>query len=434
MAARATPAWSPWVVDHLVTQDPTFVIDNSLSASGDPVILIATDQATVELTRPNLHTGGTAVVGRSTLVISNANQIGPGPLNVASGATLRITGTTTFANTIDLHDTFAFGESNIEVMAGVSADFKGNMSTAAAPQGTFTKRGPGRLVFDPSVAWSPLGNENTWGLRLEEGDTVLQQLPEYDPGLGLWQTGPLVLRGSPFFGPATLTVTGATVVNAANPDNAGFRVLHVEGGSSTRVAVDLGADLRLAGVGNRNEVFGRLEKIGPGTLWFGGDSSGGNADGSHYTGRGDLDIRGGTVRFGNLPGTDNLARAFPDDVVLRLEDQTVMIKEQDQSGQVHSLYINDVSGGGSADVILFGGFSPLGDGSLNVDLDSLGRFSIAGDLRKLGNAPLRFSANPAPASKSIRVRAWLSPMERWKPMVRASIRSPTRLPAHHSMW
>jgi hypothetical protein len=380
-----------------IMQDPAFAIDNFLSASGDPVILITTDQARVELTRPNLHTGGTAVVGRSTLVISDSNQLGPGPLNIASGATLRIVATTSFANTIDLHDTFAFGNSGIEVLAGVSADFKGNFSTAAAPQGTFTKRGPGRLVFDPSVPWSPVAGENLWGLRHEEGDVVLAQLPEYEPGPVNWQTGPLVLRGSPFV-PASLVVTNATVANATNPDNAGFRVLNVEGGSLTQVIVEPGADLKLAGVNARNEVFGGINKLGQGTLWFGGDSSGRDAVGSHYTGRGDLDIREGTVIVGGLAGTDDLARAFPDDVVLRIQDGAKLVKMQDQPGRVQSLYIGDASPVfGIADLTLLPSGTGLGDGSLNANIGPLGALHIRGVLIKDGPAPLRLSAQPGAA-------------------------------------
>ena len=375
----------------VITQDPTFVIDNSLSSSGNPVVLVITDQASVELTRPNLHTGGTAVVGHSLLAISDGNQLGPGPLNIADGATLRVTASTTIFNELDLHDATAFGNSTIEVPTGISADFKGNMSTKDAQQGTITKRGPGRLALDPAPPWLPFSAENSWGLRLVEGEVVLGQLPEWEDPALRWQTGPLILDSIN----GSLFVTASTVTNATNPSNAGFRLLSVGSGiGGTRVTVDAGAELKLAGVDGHHEIYGGLQKLGPGVLWLGGDSSGGDAVGANYTGRGDLDIREGTVRIGHLPGTDDLGRAFPDDVVLRIQNHAALIKEQDQPGQVQSLYINDASAGGIAEMTLFGGISPLGDGSLNVNLDSLGTLDVSGTLHKLGNAPLRFSAQP----------------------------------------
>ena len=380
-----------------ITQAAGFLLDNSLDPNGNPVVLITTDQAFVQLTHPNFHSGGTAVVGHSRLEIDDGAELGTGPLNIANEATLSITNTTVIYNNLDFHDAFAFGNSTIEVSAGQSVAFAGNMSTADSMQATITKAGDGRMVFKPSSPWSPLGGENSWGVRLVRGDLVLNQLPEYDPGIGDWSTGPLILDNG--FFPASLNVTSSTQATAANPDNAGFRVLHSVGSSMVPVTVDPGAELRVAGVGQHNEVLGRIDKLGKGTLWFGGDSSGGDAVGSSYEGRGDLNIVEGTVRFGNLLGTNDAARAFPDDMIVRIQDQAILIKEQDQPGQLHSLYVNDQSGLGVAEVHLFGGFSPLGDGSLNVDLDANGTFDITGLLIKNGNAPLRFRAQPGATVK-----------------------------------
>ncbi len=375
--------------DSQITQDPIFVIDDGLDPNGNSVVLVTTDQAYVKLTRPNFHTGGTAVVGRSILEIDDPAQLGSGPLNIADGADLLATNSMTISNELDLHDATAFGSSQIRVPVGETLRFNGNMSTAAAPQATFTKNGAGRMIFDPTLPWQPFNQENSWGLRVSGGgEAVLHQLPEYDPLFGAWQTGPLVFDGTG----TSLVITNNVLPNAFTIANAGFRVLHAEANSFTNVDVALGVDLVVAGVNDRHQVFGAIEKRGPGTLWFGGDSSGGDAVGSRYDGRGDLNIIEGAVRFGNLPGTDDFGRAFPDDVILRIQDQATLIKEQDQPGQVQSLYVNDQSGGGFAEITLFGGFSPLGDGSLNADINSLGNFDIRGALRKLGNAPLRFSA------------------------------------------
>ncbi|QEG33553.1 hypothetical protein [Bythopirellula goksoeyrii] len=375
---------------NVITQDPTFVIDDGLDPNGNPVVLITTDQAFVELTRPNLHSGGTAVVGRSILQISDSNQLGTGPLNISDQATLRITSSTNILNNIDLHDTFQFANAGIEVLSGQSVIFEGNMSTADAPQGTLTKQGAGRLEFNPLLPWSPLGQENLWGLRIAQGDVQLHQLPEYEPGPFNWQMGPLVFTGLT----TSLDVSSAAIGNATNFDNAGFRVLRASPGTTTKLSVDTNTDLKIAGASDPNEIYGRVDKVGRGTLWLGGDSSGGDAHGSRYDGRGDLNIMEGAVRIGNLPGTDDAARAFPDDIILRIQNNATLIKEQDQPGRVHSLFVNDQSGPGVAEVILFGGFSPLGDGSLNVELDANGTFDITGVLLKLGNAPLRFSAQP----------------------------------------
>jgi hypothetical protein len=373
-----------------ITQDPAFLISDALSPSGNRVVLITTDQAQVRLTMPNLHTGGTAVVGRSRLEINDGAQLGSGPLNIAHGATLHISSSTTIFNDLDLHDATAFGNSTIEVPPGVVAEFKGGMSTAAAPQGTFAKRGLGAMVFDPSVPWSPLGGENTWGLQLVEGVARLNQLPEYEPGPLNWQVGPLVSSGG-----SSLFVTAASVANAFNPANAGFRVLNAEGGSNMRIEIDAGAELKLAGVGAPNLLYGAIEKIGPGTLWLGGDSTGGDADGSHYTGRGDLNIVDGSVIVGGLPGTDDLARAFPDDVVLRIQDGAKLVKMQDQPGHVQSFYIGDASPVfGIADLTLLPSGTGLGDGSLNANIGPLGALHIRGVLIKDGSAPLRLSAQP----------------------------------------
>ena len=372
-----------------IVQGAGFGISDLLSPSGNPIVLITTDRAVVRLTQPNIHTGGTAVVGASRLEISNPNQLGPGPLNIASGAELRVIANMTITNELDMHDAIDFGDSRISVLPGITARFSGNMSTAASPHATFNKTGAGQLIFDPALPWLPLGQENSWGLQIEGGDVVLQQLPEYDPGFAAWETGPLVLRSVS----TILSVTANTQVNATNYGNAGFRVLNADANSFTTVDVALGSELKLAGVNSRNQIFGQIDKTGQGVLWLGGDSSGGDAVGSRYDGRGDLNIIAGTVRIGNHVGTDDAARAFPDDVVLRIQDQATLIKEQDQPGRVQSLYINDQVGGGVAEMILFGG-GPLGDGSVNVDLDQHGTFEILGSLNKLGNSPLRFRAQP----------------------------------------
>ena len=373
-----------------IDQGALFVIDDSLSPSGDPVVLITTDESVVRLNLPNNHTGGTAIVGFSTLEISDAAQLGPGPLNIADGAELVVTSSTIIGNDIDMHDATSFGDSGIRVVVGQSLLVDGNLSTNDAPQATFTKRGGGQLVFDPLVPWLPGGQDNAWGLRIEAGDVVLNQLPEHDPGFSTWQTGPLVLEGTS----TSLAVTATTIGNAANPGNAGFRLLQASAGSDTKIDVDLPADLKLGGGNGSNQLLGRIEKTGAGELWFGGDSLGSDAIGSRFDGRGELDIVQGTVRFGNMPNTDDGSRAFPNDIVLRIQDQALLIKEQDQPGSVQSLYVNDLAGAGFAEMVLSDLGGVLGDGSLNVDLDQLGTLEINGILRKLGNAPLRFSAQP----------------------------------------
>ncbi|TWU29674.1 hypothetical protein [Bythopirellula polymerisocia] len=377
--------------DSQIGQDPLFVINDGLDPGLNSVVLVITDQAHVKLTVPNFHSGGTAIVGHSILEIDDPAQLGPGPLNIADGADLLVTNSMTIFNELDMHDAVAFGSSQIRVPVGVTLRFDGNMSTAAAPQATFTKNGAGRLIFDPALPWQPFNQENSWGLRVSGGgEAILHQLPEYDPLFGAWQTGPLILDG-----PGTsLVVSNNVLPNAFTIANAGFRVLHAVPNSFTNIEVALGVDLVVAGVNDRHQVFGSIDKRGPGTLWFGGDSSGGDAVGSRYDGRGDLNIFEGAVRFGNVLGTDNGARAFPNDMVLHLQNQATLIKEQDQPGQLQSLYINDFAGGGIAEMIMFDIAAGFGDGSINLNLDSLGTFSIVGDLRKLGNAPLRFSAQP----------------------------------------
>jgi len=372
----------------VITQAPGFAISDGLNPSGDPVILVATDEAFVRLTQPNFHSGGTAIVGHSTLEISNPNQLGSGPINIASGATLRITTDSMIPNPIDLHDAFVGGQSGIDTVGGIGAFFTGMLTTDSSPGGTFQKRGTGMLVFDPAVPWSPAGGSNAWGIRIAEGEVDLHQLPEFVAGtLPAWNVGPLMFEGTHL----ALTARSSTVTNATDPNNTGFRYLESQPGSDVHLTVETGAELKLAGVGSRNQIFGQIIKQGQGELWLGGDSSGGDAVGSRYDGRGDLNIVEGVVRVGNMPGTDNAARAFPDDIVLRIQDGAALIKEQDQPGRVQSLYINDMVGGGTANMMLFGG-SPAGDGSLNVNLNSLGSLMFVGNLNKLGNAPLRFSA------------------------------------------
>ena len=299
----------------------------------------------------------------------------------------------TISNELDMHDGTAFGNSGIRVVAGMSVTFDGNLSTDDAPQTTFTKSGLGELVFDPALPWLPAGQENAWGLKIDEGNVILRQLPEHDPGFSNWQTGPLVLRGTG----TSLELDGATTLNATTFDNAGFRLLNAEAGSSTEIYIDGPTVMKIGGGNGSNQILGKIVKTGFGALWFGGDSLGSDAIGSRYDGRGDLDVCEGSVLFGGMPNTDDGSRAFPNDIVLRIQDQASIVKQQDQPGTVQSLHVNDFTGSGVAEMNLFTIGLGLGDGSLNVDLDQHGRFGIFDTLNKIGDAPLRFIAEPGAA-------------------------------------
>ncbi|MCX5654598.1 MAG: autotransporter-associated beta strand repeat-containing protein, partial [Planctomycetota bacterium] len=252
---------------------------------------------------PNTYTGGTAILG-GEVIVSSADQLSIGPILIANGGRLKVTQTTTFANTLKgvtggTPGVVWWNGSVIEVDEDQTAAFYGLIDNTLSPSTPFEKVGQGTLFFEYRVGGAPTayprGSSNQWGLKLTEGLVSVNQLP-LGPATGNPDNGFLVCLGG------DLIVRPAPLGTSTADPNYGFSGIASFQGTTSTLTVQDGALLR---------ANGRWEHTFMGTVILAAQDSDGDPRNNifHFShngtsegppirdsrGTGTVDLRGGMV-------------------------------------------------------------------------------------------------------------------------------------------
>jgi autotransporter-associated beta strand protein len=252
---------------------------------------------------PNTYTGGTAILG-GEVIVSSADQLSIGPILIANGGRLKVTQTTTFANTLKgvtggTPGVVWWNGSVIEVDEDQTATFTGQIDNTLSPSTPFEKVGQGTLFFEYRVGGAPTayprGSSNQWGLKLTEGLVSVNQLP-LGPATGNPDNGFLVCLGG------DMIVRPAPLGTSTADPNYGFSGIASFQGTTSTLTVQDGALLR---------ANGRWEHTFMGTVILAAQDSDGDPRNNvfHFShngtsegppirdsrGTGTVDLRGGMV-------------------------------------------------------------------------------------------------------------------------------------------
>ncbi|MGD0654565.1 MAG: autotransporter-associated beta strand repeat-containing protein [Thermoguttaceae bacterium] len=260
-----------------------------------PVALVKSGTSVLDLSSggQNTYSGGTSILG-GQVKVSDANQLGSGPIFLTNAGTLHVTANTIFNQTLALYGGPTSGAGVVRVNLGFSATFTQPIDTTASPQSMVEISGGGTLnLLDVAAYPNTAPNGNRWGLMLNYGTVVINQLPinKSNDGLGA-QNGALVGNGG------TLSVQplpGASGDVPVDDPLYGFSSLSTYQGQNltTTINVAAGALLRINGSGasNYNGIL-VINNAGSGEVEIASSSSGPDA-----TGNGTIDVRSGTLRL-----------------------------------------------------------------------------------------------------------------------------------------
>jgi autotransporter-associated beta strand protein/T5SS/PEP-CTERM-associated repeat protein len=309
------------------------VLPNPNMISGNNALYVSgAGGGTVELTAANDYSGGTVVQTGGTLIISNANQVGTGLINLNTGS-LRFTG----GSPITLPQTISVevGGGALDVRAP-SVTLTGGLSGAGADATAFNKIGPGSLIL--SGGSSNMGSKtflvrdgslqlqngatfsntdvNTAFLSIGAGGTERASLTISDSTMNVGEAlnigdvgasqGTLLIQGN-----STVTARGVFLGKNGTSQGAGRQT----GGSVTSAAAPI--DWRLGG---NNSNANDANAVGTYTMTGGTFSTAGNLH-IGARGKGALTVLGGTAGAGGTtPGGPSIGRFTPSYGVLTVEN------------------------------------------------------------------------------------------------------------------
>ena len=149
-----------------------------------PVALVKSGTSVLDLSSggQNTYTGGTSILG-GQVQVSDPSQLGSGPIFLSNAGTLHLVGTEspTFNQTLKLYGGPLNGAGVIRVNSELSAKFTqpiDTTDTTAGPQSMIEISGGGTLNLDDLAAYpSNVPNGNRWGLMLNNGTVITNQLP-----------------------------------------------------------------------------------------------------------------------------------------------------------------------------------------------------------------------------------------------------------------
>ena len=260
-----------------------------------PVALVKSGTSVLDLSSggQNTYSGGTSILG-GQVKVSDANQLGSGPIFLTNAGTLHVTANTIFNQTLALYGGPTSGAGVVRVNLGFSATFTQPIDTTASPQSMVEISGGGTLyLLDPSAYPYRVPNGNRWGLMLNYGTVVINQLPinTSNDGLGA-QNGALVGNGGTL---SVQPVPGVLGDVPINDPNYGFSSLSTYQGQNLTTTINVagGAKLRINGSGasNYNGIL-VINNAGSGEVEIASSSPVPDA-----TGDGTIDVRSGTLRL-----------------------------------------------------------------------------------------------------------------------------------------
>ena len=133
-----------------------------------PVALVKSGTSVLDLSLggPNTYSGGTSIFG-GQIKVSDANQLGSGPIFLTNAGTLHVTATATIFNqTLALYGGPTSGAGVVRVNLGLSATFTQPIDTTASPQSMVEYRRRRDTVLCSISPPYPnnVPNGNRWGL------------------------------------------------------------------------------------------------------------------------------------------------------------------------------------------------------------------------------------------------------------------------------
>ena len=149
-----------------------------------PVALVKSGPSVLDLSQggANTYSGGTSILG-GQIQVSDASQLGSGPIFLTNAGTLHVIGTAspTFNQTLKLYGGPLNGPGVVMVNSYLSATFTQPIDTTdatAGPQSMIEIRGGGTLNLDDANPYpNNVPNGNRWGLVLTNGTVITNQLP-----------------------------------------------------------------------------------------------------------------------------------------------------------------------------------------------------------------------------------------------------------------
>jgi autotransporter-associated beta strand protein len=261
-----------------------------------PVALVKSGTSVLDLSSggQNTYSGGTSILG-GQIRVSDANQLGSGPIFLTNAGTLHVKASTIFNQTLALYGGPLNGAGVVRVNFGFSATFTQPIDTTTSPQSMVEISGGGTLnLLDVAAYPHSALNGNRWGLMLNYGTVVINQLPinTSNDGLGA-QNGALVGNGGTL---SVQPVPGALGDVSVDDPRYGFSSLSTYQGQNiiTTINVAAGAKLRIngSGVSNYNGIL-VINNVGSGEFEIASSAS--SSSNPDATGNGTIDLRNGML-------------------------------------------------------------------------------------------------------------------------------------------